>query len=161
VHSPTQQGLDDASAFAKAIEKLSEAHAATVLEEQERLKQTHKIEITRLQEIMGIEYARVQKEQSRQKTDITQLQATIATKDARILELEGSLRAATGPDAATNTDSPSFTAGRSVPWEAQWDEDDEVYRCSKCNWELDAYPEYCVRCRLGSGKSYIAPAPRR
>jgi hypothetical protein len=150
VRSATQQG------FTKTMEKLSEVYVAAVREEQERLKQTHKIEITRLRETTAVEHARVQKEQSRLKTDITQLQGTIATKDARILELEESLREATASDAATDNSSPSSTASGSTPWEAQWDGDDEVYRCPKCNWELDAYPDYCGRCELGSGDSYVA-----
>jgi hypothetical protein len=92
-------------------------------------------------------------------TEVARLEETIAIKNARILELEESLREALGPDADMDIDpspspSPSPDARGWLRWKAEFDSVDDVLRCPKCDWELDEESCHCERCDSWSGELY-------
>jgi hypothetical protein len=155
--SATQQDSVPDTAFAQTIAKLSEEHTTALLEEQERLKQAHKIEITRLREIMIVEHNRVEKQRKRldeeYKTELTRLRVKIAAKDSRIHELEEAL-----------------LDRRAKGWEPMWVSDDYCWRCPKCFGEVlddaaeydeamdspETPPEGCNFCSLRRGDPYVS-----
>jgi hypothetical protein len=144
--SATQQDSVPDTAFAQTIAKLSEAHTAALLEEQERLKQAHKIEITRLREIMIVEHNRVEKQRKR-------LDEEYKTELTRIHELEEAL-----------------LDRRAKGWEPMWVSDDYCWRCPKCFGEVlddaaeydeamdspETPPEGCNFCSLRRGDPYVS-----